>query len=79
MDGIFVNGYRPKSKREVREACQTNPESVEVERTRFGHERIETLDQITSDVHFVGPDPYNDRKFYGTIRWDSKKAKYVVK
>ena len=74
MDGIYINGRRPKSKREVRDAVTNAPETVTVEITRFGHEHLIALDCVIGAVHFVGPDPYRSRKFYGTIEWKNGKA-----
>ncbi|MCD6056517.1 MAG: hypothetical protein K0Q89_47 [Thermomicrobiales bacterium] len=70
MDGIYINGKRPASKKAVKEALNTTPESVEVETTRFGHEALAyALDlKPGTKVNFVGPDPYTSRKFYGTLQ-----------
>lgn len=69
MQGIYVNGARPKSKKAVKEAVAANPESVRVERTSvFGNEYDGPLTGApVGKITFVGPDPYRARNFYGTI------------
>lgn len=68
MDGIFIGGYRPKSKKEIREAVSTRPQQVRIQSTSmFGG-----FDGLLSNApagryDFVGPDPYTSRKFYGSI------------
>lgn len=69
MDGIFLNGNRPKTKTAVLAAVKTAPECVEIEVTRIGHEQVLGLVQAPEGTyHFVGPDPYRDRRFYGMIK-----------
>jgi hypothetical protein len=71
MQGIFVNGYaRPKSKKAVREAIESDPSSVTAEATSlFGNEYGGPISGMAdgSSIHFVGPDPYTKRSFYGTV------------
>ena len=70
MQGIFINFNRPKSKKEVKETIASNPDKVRLEATSiFGNE----YDGLVSDApdgtyNFVGPNPFTDRKFYGTIK-----------
>jgi hypothetical protein len=70
MDGIYIDGQRPKSKKAVKEALAATPERVAIEPTAglYPDPRHPALD-ITAgrSVHFVGPDPHRDRRFYGTI------------
>jgi hypothetical protein len=71
MDGIFIKGRRPKSKKEVKAAVAEDPASVEVEFTSLMRkgpscQRVSELD--TGTISFVGPDPYTARKFYGNLR-----------
>lgn len=79
MQGIYVNHRRPKSKKEVREAIARDPGSVQIEATSmFGNE----FDGMASDmpdsaVAFVGPDPYTDRRFYGTLTRSGSTWKVV--
>ena len=70
MDGIFIDGQRPKSKKAIKEALAANPERVRIEHTSMfssqGH--VGALDLTAGEkVDFVGPDPYTKRNFYGTI------------
>lgn len=69
MQGVFVDGRRPKSKKAVREAVADDPARVYVEGTSmFGNEYDGPLDSWHGfAIAFVGPDPYTNRKFYGTI------------
>lgn len=70
MQGIYIRGRRPQSKREVKAACADNPENVKIEATSFhGDEYHGTAAEYTGakPIYFVGPDPYTSRKFYGTI------------
>lgn len=70
MQGIFVNGQRPRSKKQIKEAVAANPGSVAIEATSmFGNEYGGPADQAPEGqtVYFVGPDPYTARNFYGQI------------
>jgi hypothetical protein len=79
MQGIYVNRRRPKSKKEIKEAIVANPESVQIEATSvFGNEYDGLVSNAPDGTYtFVGPDPYTDRKFYGTIT--KKSGKVTVK
>ncbi len=92
--GIFINGSRPKSKKQIKEYVDnlyvegtdtTDPFGIVIERTSmFGNEfdgslaRAERLDNL-GPFYFVGPDPRTSRKFYGTIEFNKKKERWVVK
>lgn len=68
--GIWINGERPKSKKAIREAIESNPATVDVEATSWhGDEYGGSLSDAPDGtmIVFVGPDPYRNRKFYGTI------------
>jgi hypothetical protein len=69
MQGIFIEGHRPKSKKEVKQAATQYPWSVSIEATSlFGNEFDGPLDGApVGSYHFVGPDPYTKRNFYGTL------------
>lgn len=69
MQGIFVDGKRPKSKKAVREAIADDPTRVHVEATSmFGNEFDGIATQMDpGTVLFVGPDPYTSRNFYGKL------------
>lgn len=77
--GIFVGGNRPKSKKAIKEAFAINPQSVRLEATSlFGNEYDGPIVDAPQGSHnFVGPDPYKDRKFYGTIT--VKNGKVTIK
>ena len=84
MQGIFIDGMRrPKSKKEVREILADDPRRVHIEATSlFGDEydgRASELGPYDKTVYFVGPDPYSRRNFYGTIAFNDKTGKLVVK
>jgi hypothetical protein len=71
MDGLYINGARPKSKKAVKEALTNVPESVIIEYTSMHGEPgpDSPLDlRPGTKIHFVGPDPYTKRVFYGTIQ-----------
>lgn len=68
MQGIFINGRRPKSKKEIKEAIASNPLSVSLEATSFfGNEYAGPVTEFVGKTTFVGPDPYNRRNFYGNL------------
>ena len=85
MQGIFINGSRPKSKKQIKElvieaqAPNTKADlyGVVIEATSmFGNEydgSLATMPKDNSPVYFVGPDPHSKRNFYGTIEWNDKK------
>ncbi len=95
--GLFINGRRPKSKKEVKElvasyydppgdpgspAAYPNPlNQLCIEATSmFGKEYDGPLSEnlLNNPITFVGPDPYNSRKFYGRIEWNVKKGRWIV-
>lgn len=70
--GAYVDGRRPKSKKAVREALADNPLRVHFDVTSgLGSHAGRTFqgDQVPLGVtlSLVGPDPYTDRRFYGSI------------
>lgn len=78
--GIFIDGRRPKSKKEVREVVATGELGrIELENTsafdnKFDCSLATYVDRakageggIKLRVDFVGPDPYTKRNFYGNI------------
>jgi hypothetical protein len=69
MDGIFIKGQRPKSKKAVREAIAADPSSVRIEATSFFGEPFDgpVSEAPAKRYDFVGPDPYRLRNFYGNI------------
>lgn len=70
MQGIFIKGQRPKSKKMVKEAVRDVPHLVRIEATSiFGNEYDGTVEDAPDGSYtFVGPDPSRDRRFYGTIK-----------
>jgi len=70
MQGIFIDGRRPKSKKEIKETVRNRPDAVTIEATSmFGNEYGGVVTQMPENktVFFVGPDPYSARNFYGQI------------
>lgn len=69
MDGIFIDGVRPRSKKQVKETAIADPRRVAIEGTSmFGSPYSGPVAEAPQgEYHFVGPDPYRDRRFYGTI------------
>lgn len=75
MQGIYINYTRPKSKKAVKEAIASAPETVEIEATSiFGNEYDGPVTGLAEGqtISFVCPDPYTSRKFFGTIRRTAK-------
>jgi hypothetical protein len=70
MDGLYIKGRRPTSKKQVKE----NLELVEIECTSLhgGFSGPATDLPAGKRIYFVGPDPYNSRKFYGSIERTAK-------
>lgn len=70
MDGIFINGRRPKSKKEIREMVAAG-ENVVLESTSMYDRGLRTGGPVSElpdgSYPFVGPDPFTSRKFYGTL------------
>jgi hypothetical protein len=72
MQGVWVDGKRPNSKKEVKAACADKPDRVRLEATSiFGDEYdgfVSDLPDEFRTITFVGPDPFTNRKFYGNIQ-----------
>lgn len=66
-DGIYINGRRPKSKKEIKDAVRDAPDTVHVECTSMHGGFSGPVSEIVRSITFVGPDPYTNRKFYGNI------------
>jgi hypothetical protein len=68
MQGVFVNGQRPKSKKAIKEAVAAGAR-VNLEATSLmGNEPEGPVTELPNgQYHFVGPNPYTDRRFYGTL------------
>ena len=80
MQGIFIDGRRPKSKKEVREVVAIDAARVRLEATAMvgGGEYDGLVSNAPEGTYnFVGPDPFTKRTFYGNIV--VKGGKVVVK
>lgn len=81
MQGVYVNGERPKTKRAMREAIADAPHTVRIEATSwFGDEYDGSIVNMPcgTTVYFVGPDPHTKRSWYGSIVRNND-GKVVVK
>lgn len=66
MYGIHLGSGRPATKKAVREQVASDPTAVTLERTSEFQTFDGRLDRAPAgEYHFVGPNPYNNRKFYG--------------
>lgn len=72
--GLFINMARPKSKKALKEAIAAEVAVYAEATSFFGNEFDGLIYNLpkTQKVVFVGPDPERDRRFYGTIAWNSK-------
>jgi hypothetical protein len=71
MQGLYLNYSRPASKKAIKDSVAAHGISapIGIEATSlFGNEYDGPLsDAPVGSYHFVGPDPYTSRKFYGTL------------
>lgn len=68
MQGIYINGTRPASKKQVREAVEHDASNVRLEATSpFGEYDGPVSEAEEGLYYFVGPDVYLKRVFYGQI------------
>ena len=68
MQGVWINGTRPKSKKAIKEALIAGDEVALEPTSVFGNEYDGLVtDAPNGDYTFVGPDPYTKRNFYGTL------------
>lgn len=67
--GLFINGSRPKTKKQVKEAISTGISRVSLENTSmFGNPSSGFVTDVPDGTYtFVGPDPYRERRWYGNI------------
>jgi hypothetical protein len=80
VQGLFVNDRHPSSKKAVKEAVKNSPDTIVAYATSlWGNEFNGRISHLLEgqQVHFVGPDPYRLRKFYGTISRKNGKLKVV--
>lgn len=68
MQGIFINGTRPASKKQVRESVAHDASNVRLEATSpFGEYDGPVSEAEAGRYYFAGPDVYRRRNFYGQI------------
>jgi hypothetical protein len=67
--GIFVDSRRAKSKKAVKDAVRDDPSRVALEGVAITGKDFDgpITEAPVGKYYFVGPDPYNDRRFYGQI------------
>jgi hypothetical protein len=78
MQGLYIKGQRPKTKKQAREAIKADPSSVHIEATSmFGNEYDGPVSELPEGqkVYFVGPDPYTKRNWYGNIVRNGEQIK----
>jgi hypothetical protein len=82
--GAFINGKRCPSKKALREAMIKEPRAVTFDSTAafeahpdFLVEGVMRGDLVKSGMRLavVGPDPYNNRKWYATVERTAKGVK----
>lgn len=80
-DGLWINGRRPKSKKEIKDFLKDDYDKaisrIEVESTSMFGGYSGRLENAPGTVTFVGPDPYTSRKFYGNLKFNAAKDKWV--
>jgi len=88
MQGAFITGSRPKTKKAFREAVEAindggDAYSVVLEATSmFGNEydgSLANAPKTDKAYYIVGPNPYTSRKWYASLHWDGDKDRWVVK
>lgn len=70
MQGLFISGRRPKSKKEVKDLVKAGEAAhITVEATSFFGNEYEGPLSLAPDgrIDFVGPNPHTSRKFYGNL------------
>ena len=76
--GVYVKGFRPKTKKALREAINSDPSGVSLEATSpFGNEYGGSILHMPEGetVYIVGPDPYNKRSWYANLTRHGDKFK----
>lgn len=73
MQGVYINGQRPRSKKAIKEAV-ANGDIVTLEATSmFGNEYSGPVNAApVGRYNFVGPDPFTKRNFYGSFNVTAK-------
>jgi hypothetical protein len=69
MQGAWINGERPKSKKALREAVIDAPGTVSIEATAFTGTEYDgpVEDMPEGKVYIAGPDPYTKRNWYAMV------------
>ena len=81
MNGVFIDGRRPKSKAEIRRFMEKGGVPVLENTSPFsslGNEFLDTYNAAEQPA-FVGPDPYSKRDFYGTFFYNRSKNSWQVR
>jgi hypothetical protein len=68
--GAFIDGYRPKSKKALREALRDAPETVRFDGTSSMGDQFDGFaDSIPEGISLTvaGPDPYTKRSWFATV------------
>jgi hypothetical protein len=76
--GVYVRGFRPKTKKALREAIESDPSSVSLEATSiFGNEYGGSILHMPEGktVYIVGPDPARKRSWYANLTRHGDKFK----
>ncbi len=87
MQGVFINGQRPKFKKDVATYIDEgqDPQGLVIEATSiFGNEFGGSLTDARKQsqngpFYIVGPDPHTSRKWYLTIKYNTSKNEWEVK
>jgi hypothetical protein len=78
MEGIIIGTAFAASKKAIKAAVAENPSNVTIHATSAFTARnspVRLTDMaIGQRITFVGPDPYRNRKFYGTITRTGENA-----
>lgn len=68
--GVYVRGDYPKTKKALKEAALTAPESISLEAVSFFGNDYEgdalNMPEFQT-VYVVGPDPHHNRKWYAQV------------
>lgn len=68
--GIFIEGRRPRSKKQIKEAVEAGL-PVRIEATSWHGDEYDgdvSHMPLNQTIYFVGPDPFIARNFYGQIK-----------
>lgn len=75
MQGLWINGTRPKSKKAIKEALTAGDEVVLEATSIFGNEYGGFINYAPDGTYSVaGPDPDKKRDFYATLTVRSGKV-----